>query len=573
MIQAWLNVMCQMLPRLQAAVVVCANNQPGEGDHRLLAAWPVDTPPSKDLLQIIPIRNQPLTVTTHEHADGKRLLRLVKSLSAGDTKETTVIVELEADPAQQAVIVQLLEWGERWLELLNSGADSTQTRFGDAMVEILQAGDLNASLTAAATHLAQAHQLDRVFIGRGQQGAIKVCAVSHNVRFDSRSSLIKQVEAALEEAVTAQSPVTESDLDHPAVALLKRSQGMGPLIATPLPGDGGRDAAAMLIENESPADFTDEQIAAFNSFANLMGSVIQLREQAEQSVVARLLWDIRGFIAAVVGPQFLSVKIALSGFIILVATFAVLDGNYEVVVPATLEGRIQRAIVAPFAGYVKEQRAKAGDRVTEGQVVAVLDSRELELEQKRLLSTRDKIVKQYRQALAALDQVDVRIYSSQVEQMNAQLDLVRIQMARTRLTAPMSGIIIRGDLSRSLGATVERGDLLFEVAPLDDYRLVLDVPENRITSLEPGQTGYLVLNAFPDRRTGFRVEQIAGATEQPDGAITFRVVAAISDNDIDKLRPGMSGIARVNAGERSMLWIYSHKIVDWVRLTLWRLSP
>lgn len=572
MIQAWLNVMCQMLPRLQAAVVVCANNQPGEGDHRLLAAWPVDTPPSKDLLQIIPIRNQPLTVTTHEHADGKRLLRLVKSLSAGDTKETTVIVELEADPAQQAVIVQLLEWGERWLELLNSGADSTQTRFGDAMVEILQAGDLNASLTAAATHLAQAYQLDRVFIGRGQQGAVKVCAVSHNVRFDSRSSLIKQVEAALEEAVTAQSPVTESDLDHPAVALLKRSQGMGPLIATPLPGDGGRAAAAMLIENESPADFTDEQIAAFNSFANLMGSVIQLREQAEQSVVARLLWDIRGFIAAVVGPQFLSVKIALSGFIILVATFAVLDGNYEVVVPATLEGRIQRAIVAPFAGYVKEQRAKAGDRVTEGQVVAVLDSRELELEQQRLLSTRDKIVKQYRQALAALDQVDVRIYSSQVEQMNAQLELVRIQMARTRLTAPMSGIIIRGDLSRSLGATVERGDLLFEVAPLDDYRLVLDVPENRITSLEPGQTGYLVLNAFPDRRTGFRVEQIAGATEQPDGAITFRVVAAISDNDIDKLRPGMSGIARVNAGERSMLWIYSHKIVDWVRLTWWRLS-
>ena len=137
----------------------------------------------------------------------------------------------------------------------------------------------------------------------------------------------------------------------------------------------------------------------------------------------------------------------------------------------------------------------------------------------------------------------------------------------------MSGIIIRGDLSRSLGATVERGDVLFEIAPLNDYRLIIDVPENRITALEPGQSGYLVLKAFPDRKTSFLVEQIAGATEQPDGAITFSVIAAISDKDIGQLRPGMSGVARVNAGQRSMLWVHTHEIVDWLKLTLWQLSP
>jgi multidrug resistance efflux pump len=584
MIQAWLNVMCQVLPKVRAAAVVCASNQPTSqpnnqpnsqhsGVNRLLAIWPTELKPSRDFLQIVPIRQHQPSVRFQKHADGKSMLRMAKNLSSIADQQAIVIVELEAEPGQQAAIVQLLEWGERWLELLNSGTGQSEDSHVDAIGEILCAENLNAALTAAATHLSQAYQLDRVFIGRGRPGVVKVCAVSHNVRFDSRSSLIRQVESALEEAVIAQSPITDSDPDHSAVKQLKCNQNMGPLMVMPLADAGGVSTTVMLIENESTSGFTDVQIAGFETFANLIGPAVRLREQAEQSVVGRLRWDARRLISSVIGPRFLGLKVAFSGLLILLVTLAILDSEYEVVAPATLEGRIQRAIVAPFAGYLKEQNAKAGDSVTKGQLVAELDARELELEHQRLLSARDKVEKQYRQALAILDQVDVRIYASQILQFDVQLDLIKIQIARTRLIAPMSGIIIRGDLSRSLGATVERGDVLFEIAPLDDYRLLIDVPENRITALEPGQSGYLVLKAFPDRKTSFLVEQIAGATEQTDGAITFSVIAAISDNDIGNLRPGMSGVARVNAGQRSILWIHSHEIVDWLKLTLWQLSP
>jgi multidrug resistance efflux pump len=340
----------------------------------------------------------------------------------------------------------------------------------------------------------------------------------------------------------------------------------------PFPGTGGLSTTVMLIENESSSDFSDVQIAGFDAFAEIAGSAVRLREQADQSIVARLQWESRRLITSIIGPKFLALKIAFSTLIILTVALTVLDSEYEIVAPATLEGRIQRAIVAPFAGYLKEQNARAGDSVTKGQLVAELDARELELEQQRLLSAREKVENQYRQALAILDQVDVGIYASQIVQLEVQLDLVKIQIARTRLIAPMPGIIIRGDLSRSLGATVERGEVLFEIAPLDDYRLLIDVSENRITALEPGQSGYLVLKAFPDRKISFLVEQIAGAAEQPDGAITFGVIAAITDNDIGQLRPGMSGVAKVNAGQRSILWIHFHEIVDWLKLTLWRLS-
>jgi hypothetical protein len=37
----------------------------------------------------------------------------------------------------------------------------------------------------------------------------------------------------------------------------------------------------------------------------------------------------------------------------------------------------------------------------------------------------------------------------------------------------------------------------------------------------------------------------------------------------DRLRPGMEGIAKVDTGRRKLFWIWTHKFVDWLRLTLW----
>ena len=36
-----------------------------------------------------------------------------------------------------------------------------------------------------------------------------------------------------------------------------------------------------------------------------------------------------------------------------------------------------------------------------------------------------------------------------------------------------------------------------------------------------------------------------------------------------ELRPGLLGVGKVEAGSRSLLWIWTHRISDWLRLTLW----
>ena len=57
-----------------------------------------------------------------------------------------------------------------------------------------------------------------------------------------------------------------------------------------------------------------------------------------------------------------------------------------------------------------------------------------------------------------------------------------------------------------------------------------------------------------------------------DGRNYFRVEAELGDA-APKLSPNMEGVAKVDAGRASLLWIWTRPLVDWVRLTWWKLMP
>ena len=69
------------------------------------------------------------------------------------------------------------------------------------------------------------------------------------------------------------------------------------------------------------------------------------------------------------------------------------------------------------------------------------------------------------------------VLAAQISQTEAQLALVEDRLARATLVAPFDGVVVSGDLSQRLGSPVQLGDALFEVAPLDAYRVVLQVDE------------------------------------------------------------------------------------------------
>lgn len=261
-------------------------------------------------------------------------------------------------------------------------------------------------------------------------------------------------------------------------------------------------------------------------------------------------------------------RLMMAGIVLLLLLMSILDGNYRVTAPASLEGRIQRAIVAPYDGYIDKAYARAGEIVSAGDMVAELDSRDLLLQQQRHAAEKNEHTRQYRQALATRDKAQAHIYKSQVNQSEAQLGLLQQKISRSSLLSPLDGVIISGDLSRSLGAPVTMGDVLFEIAPLDEYRLVIRVDEKQVIDVQPGQTGMLSLQALHNRRLPFVVNKVSPVFEESLSGIAYRVDASIDDS-LPSLRPGMQGLARIDIDRRSFLWIYLHEVYYAIRLWLW----
>jgi len=134
--------------------------------------------------------------------------------------------------------------------------------------------------------------------------------------------------------------------------------------------------------------------------------------------------------------------------------------------------------------------------------------------------------------------------------------------------APIDGWVVSEDRQQKIGAPVETGEILFEIASIDSLRAELYVPETAIGDVSAGQRGLLAAVGHPDQKTGFVIERINPIAEVIDNQNVFRVRARILEQH-EWMRPGMEGEAKIAVGRKTSLWLATHRLVDWVRMQLW----
>ena len=281
----------------------------------------------------------------------------------------------------------------------------------------------------------------------------------------------------------------------------------------------------------------------------------------------------RDHLGKLIGPRHIGFKLGVFAVIALVAFFSLTIADYRITADATLEGTVHRAIAAPIAGYLAEANVRAGDLVERGSLMATLDDRDLRLERLKWVTQRSKQLREYSEALGQHDRVQMSILTSLTEQADAQIALIDEQLDRTRIVAPFDGFVVAGDLSQSLGAPVDRGDVLFEIAPLNSYRVILEVDEREIGDVKVGQTGQLALSSMPKESMTLEVEKITPISSSEDGRNFFRVEARLLGELSSKLRPGMEGVGKIFVDRRKLMWIWTYKIVHWMRMFYWSWWP
>jgi multidrug resistance efflux pump len=258
--------------------------------------------------------------------------------------------------------------------------------------------------------------------------------------------------------------------------------------------------------------------------------------------------------------------------ITLTVFFSVFRIDYRVSAPTVIEGEVQRVVAAPYDGYIKEAPVRPGDVVQTGELMCLLDDRELTLERIKWATEKRQVTKELHSAMAEHDRSQIRILRAKIDQAEAQLALIEEQLARTKVVAPFTGVVMSGDLSQSLGAPVERGQVLYEVAPLDEFRVIVQVDERDITAIKVGQQSELVLPSMSGEVFVFSIEKITPVSTAEEGRNYFRVEGRMPDIPA-RLQPGMEGIAKITIDRRKLIWVWTHKAIDWGRMQLWRWWP
>ena len=603
---AWLALLCSQVDRVRAALLLVDERE--QGSFTVAAAWP---DPQRDLQYLGPAAEKTLRerrgfteqVSNERRKTAERVMKERRSMvlaPAAGRQSCHVGYPIEASGVLYGAIVldvgggstaelqwalRQIHWASAWLidhfrqrvlVVREAELDRVST-LNDLMATALQHRRSQPSALATANDLAPRLRCDRVSVGFEEAGRMVPLVMSHTATFDVRSDLVRTLGEAMDEVldlgVAVAWPAADDDeLGAIAHAEAARTLQVQALLSVPLVANGETIGVMTLERNAGPAfDPAEQRIA--RAVGVILGPVWGLQRTNERSLWQRLRDAGRSALQATFGPRHPGFKLLLSIAAVFLLLVTLIQADHRVSARTVIEGSIQAAATAPFEGYVAEGLVRAGDTVKQGQPLARLDDRDLKLERARWSAEREQLQRRFQAAMAQADRSAMGVLAAQINQSEAQLSLAEEKLARATLIAPFDGLVVSGDLSQAIGTPVEQGKLLFEVAPLEGFRVVLQVDDRDIARLALGQRGALVLSSLPDQNLPFTVRTITPVATQHDGRNVFRVEAHIDGGNAARLRPGMEGIGKVTVGERSLIWIWTHGFFDWLRLSLWNWMP
>src|SRR5215470_4062171 len=232
----------------------------------------------------------------------------------------------------------------------------------------------------------------------------------------------------------------------------------------------------------------------------------------------------------------------------------------ELILPGTLQAYEESPIFARTSGYLVRWYKDIGSRVTQGELLATIDTPEVDQELNQARATRQQIVAQLELAkisaqrwenLRKSDSVSAQEADQQTSgyrQAQANLAAAEANVRRLeqlegfkKVYAPFSGVITRRNvdpgalINAGAGAT---GRELFDIARVDPLRVYTNVPQAYTPFLKVGEKTTVTLQEFPGERFSAEVERTAEAIDP--NTRTLRTEVDVP-NKSGRLLPGSFG--------------------------------
>ncbi|MFM2083581.1 MAG: hypothetical protein RLY95_399 [Pseudomonadota bacterium] len=225
--------------------------------------------------------------------------------------------------------------------------------------------------------------------------------------------------------------------------------------------------------------------------------------------------------------------------------------------PETYEYRVRQAqadLDAAQAAHLTQQAGLAKAKVEADDAARDAD-RKKQLVDKQFIaqSEADKALAVARSLAETVKVVEAQIKSAiaTVAQRDAAFAQARIDLTRTKITSPVSGIVIKRAIEKgqTVAASLQSPELFVIAQNLRDMQVDASIDESDVGRIKSGQRATFTVDAFPGQTFEGTVNQVRKAAQNVANVVTYVAVVGFANND-GRLLPGMTANVRVVTDSR-----------------------
>ncbi len=458
-----------------------------------------------------------------------------------------------------------------------------------------------AASMALCNELASRWKAERVGVGFLRGRYVRLQALSHTEKITRHMQLVQDIEAAMEECLDQDlevlfPPTTDASYVYRSAEKLSNKHGPNSVCSLPL-RRSGEVVAVLTVERKAERPLSLEEIETLRLTCDLFTARLVDLHENDRWAGVKAARSLRKGAAWFVGAKHTWPKVAAIAVCGLIAFSVFCYGDSKVEAPFSFQSSETQIVPAPFDGFLKTADATIGDTVwMEGvsphpsmildsisplapvlirrpaTILATLITSDLKSQRAEAQAEMESALQQANiarsQGLAK--QGDVEQAEAEARKYKAQVDLYDWRISQATIKAPVNGVVFSGDLKTKLGAPVRTGDELFQIGNRDKLRAELTVPEDQVAELQVNQQGDLAASTYPGQHIHFVVERINPVAVVSDQHNVYKVRVVFDTKDLKPwMKPGLEGIAKVNVGRERYVWLWTHRLVNWVRMKLW----
>lgn len=232
-----------------------------------------------------------------------------------------------------------------------------------------------------------------------------------------------------------------------------------------------------------------------------------------------------------------------------------------------VEPSARRFVSSPIDGRVLRSLVRPGDVVEVGQVIGQMDDEQLRWELGSAQAELQQAGKQQDSALAHQEGGKMRLAQLEQQKISLKIQGLQAQLERLELRSPVTGVVLQGEWYRSEGAPVARGDTLFEIAPLEKMTVQVHLTTEDLGEIEVNDTATVRIDSANREAWKGTLSRI-----DPRAAVIDNEVRFVADMEVEnrenRLRPGMKGSVRIDAGYKTIGWAIFHRPYRWLMKNL-----